>query len=241
MKTIKKVSESYIGDTPIATEINSSSTNDEVAGAKAVYDYGETLGKSEYSTTEQVVGTWTNGKPLYEIVKTGTVPTVTTDGTAVQSAFDIVTDKVDFAFIVSSFVAQSGNGSIWTMPYYNNDMRYVKSQVYYNGSQQSKRLQVTSSGTVYNGTTYYIVVRYTKTADTATRTLNANLQMNTGSLLDTGDRTELNELDGETLEKAQNVEETKQEEIKQETELEELTKANNETSGDTIEEKEVEA
>lgn len=38
MKTIKKVSESYVGDTPIATSISSSSTNDEVAGAKAVYD-----------------------------------------------------------------------------------------------------------------------------------------------------------------------------------------------------------
>ncbi len=38
MKTIKKVSESYVGDTPIATSITSSSTNDEVAGAKAVYD-----------------------------------------------------------------------------------------------------------------------------------------------------------------------------------------------------------
>lgn len=38
MKYIKKVSASYQGDTPIATSITSSSTNDEVAGAKAVYD-----------------------------------------------------------------------------------------------------------------------------------------------------------------------------------------------------------
>ena len=38
MKYIKKVSASYQGDTPIATSITSSSTNNEVAGAKAVYD-----------------------------------------------------------------------------------------------------------------------------------------------------------------------------------------------------------
>lgn len=41
MKYIKKVSASYQGDTPIATSITSSSTNDEVAGAKAVYDFSQ--------------------------------------------------------------------------------------------------------------------------------------------------------------------------------------------------------
>lgn len=51
MKYIKKVSASYQGDTPIATSITSSSTNDEVAGAKAVYDYGQTQLISFYNSS----------------------------------------------------------------------------------------------------------------------------------------------------------------------------------------------
>lgn len=39
MKTIKKVAEVFTGGNSIATSITSSSTNSEVAGAKAVYDY----------------------------------------------------------------------------------------------------------------------------------------------------------------------------------------------------------
>lgn len=56
----------------IATSITSSSTNTEVAGAKAVYD--ATL--DNYSTTEQVVGTWIDGKPLYEKAISFTAPYV---------------------------------------------------------------------------------------------------------------------------------------------------------------------
>lgn len=122
-----------------------------------------------YSTSEQVVGTWINGKPLYEKVITGTTPNVTTDGTSSSLAIDIIPDttKVDFAFIVSSFADQGSTGSTWTMPYYSDSMRYIKSSIYYNPntSSRTKRLQITSNGTAYNNCTYYCVVRYTKASD----------------------------------------------------------------------------
>ena len=148
----------------IATSISSTSTNSEVAGAKAVYDNSLDI----YSATERRIGTWINGKPLYERTISGTTPTVTTDGTAANSTADISSDKVDFGFILASFVDKGSTGSTWTTPYYSNAMNYVKTSLVYEAGVQSKRLQINSDGTAYNNATYYCIVRYTKTNDSGT-------------------------------------------------------------------------
>lgn len=117
---------------------------------------------ANYSTSEHIVGTWIDGKPLYEKVVTGTVPTVATDGTAVSATYDI-TNNIENVFIMTSFVNYSGGGSVWTLPFYNNDMYHLKSQIVKASNQ--RKIQLSSSGTVYNNSTFVIVVRYTKTTD----------------------------------------------------------------------------
>lgn len=56
MKYIKKVSASYQGDTPIATSITSSSTNDEVAGALAVYDENTFIETESFDESDATMG-----------------------------------------------------------------------------------------------------------------------------------------------------------------------------------------
>jgi len=120
-----------------------------------------------YSTSEHLVGTWIDGKPLYEKVVTGTSPTVTTDGTGVTSVFGIASN-IDRVFVPTAFVEYDGGNSVWTMPYYNNSMYFIKAQI--GKASGVKKLQITSNGTVYNNTTFICVIRYTKTTDT--RSLN---------------------------------------------------------------------
>lgn len=61
---------SLVANKPIVTTINSSSTNTDIPSAKAVYDNSLKV----YSTTEQRVGTWIGGNPLYQKTFTGTLP-----------------------------------------------------------------------------------------------------------------------------------------------------------------------
>lgn len=118
-----------------------------------------------YSTTERVVGTWTNGKPLYEKVITGTTPNVSTEGTSAHSEVEITeSTNIDECFITNAFVKYSNNNSIWSCPYYNNDMKFVKAQLT-RGSNQIWKTDLISNGTVYNNCSYKIIVNYTKTTD----------------------------------------------------------------------------
>lgn len=77
-----------VGTGDIATTIDSTSTNSQVAGAKAVYD--ATL--DNYSTTEQVVGTWTDGKPLYQQT---IIATYTLTSESLSQRYDLSSLNID--------------------------------------------------------------------------------------------------------------------------------------------------
>lgn len=145
-----------------ATTIPSSGSNDDIPTNNAVRNYVE-QNQANYSTTEKVIGTWTNGKPLYEKVIVEEAPNVTTDGTNVTKTSDLGSaNTIDFAFVKNSFVKLGG--SVWTCPYISGSGRSVKTQIT-TTSGGVTRLQMSSDGTVYNGSTFYSVVNYTKTAD----------------------------------------------------------------------------
>lgn len=196
----------------------------------------ETLTGETYSTTEQRVGTWIDGKPLYEQVLTGATPTVTSNGTSASEVADIgasTRNYVDKCFIIVAYVIYSNGQSVWTMPYYNNSMYYIKAQCYFSSDTNNWKIQVVSNGTVYNNSTYVVIVRYTKTADTATRSLNtlntASLNaslMNTGSLVGLGNTANLN--------LANSIIEPTKEEAEENTAEPTETTENNEGSGDFI-------
>ena len=147
----------------ISISISSTSTNSQVAGAKAVYD--ATL--DNYATTERVVGTWIDGKPLYEITIEINAPQVSSDGTE-KSVNGVISSNVDFAFIVGAYAKYNVSPyyTVWTMPYYNNSMRYIKSFTQIQDGT-TRIWQIASNGTAYNSCICYLIIRYTKTTDSA--------------------------------------------------------------------------
>ena len=130
------------------------SANDvEYSTGVSVEDKIDTI--SSYSTTEKVVGTWINGKPLYQsIVSCGALPNNTTKVTAHGiTGISKVVDITGYAF--------NGNDSI-PIPYFNAQNANVKVGLYANASNI-----IINSGSV-DMSSYsesYVTLRYTKTTD----------------------------------------------------------------------------
>ena len=112
----------------------------------------------EYSTTEQVVGAWIDGKPLYE--KTLTIET-TARADQTYNFSDIgIPENTDFLNIKYHYIANNGEvGSVWR----SDRMIY---RVFAN--KTSKTLTVAVGGSQPPVPfTNYITIYYTKTSDTA--------------------------------------------------------------------------
>lgn len=102
-----------------------------------------------YSTTEQVVGVWTDGTtPVYEKVCTGT-----TNGETAQ----VLVSGVD------KIISMSGHAGTYALPALNidNNRKYILVQV---GGSSGTDARLYASGSNYNGLPYEIVLRYTKSS-----------------------------------------------------------------------------
>lgn len=111
-----------------------------------------------HSTDEQVVGTWVNGKPLYQKTITTTAPTVATAGTYVVITVPHNVSNVDTIFTPCAFVKDNSNIARM-MPYTVNAGYQIKA----NPGRSS--IQFTSAIKDFNGCTCYITIQYTKTTD----------------------------------------------------------------------------
>lgn len=116
--------------------------------------YGMNFGGSlhTYSTTEQVVGTWVNGKPLYETtVSMGALP---------NNAWLTVNHGIsDIERIVSmdGYACRLSTGTFIPLPYVGSG------QVCLNASLTAVAIQTTSDRSGF--TESYLTIRYTKTTD----------------------------------------------------------------------------
>ena len=63
-------------------------------------------GSTSYSTTEQVVGTWIDGKPLYQKTYSGTTPSTTSYANIFS---DSVISKIDKGFIIWGSIFKEGD------------------------------------------------------------------------------------------------------------------------------------
>ena len=114
---------------------------------------------TDYSTTEKIIGTWIDGKPIYQKTFTGTI---TTKGDNV-----IVNDnKLNLIGIVNSYLTKDG----WTpiLPYLygtGSDLHYAIGFVQDDNKRISLNYTDIGSGDYYIGATYYITLQYTKTTD----------------------------------------------------------------------------
>lgn len=108
---------------------------------------GDNVRTEHYSTTEQVVGKWTDGKPIYRKVLTGTMSTSTT--------YTNITIDEYFENVVNVYGFIKKDSNFYPISYYN----YVTYYIY-----DSNKLRIGASGSSYKGD-YTITVEYTKTTD----------------------------------------------------------------------------
>lgn len=164
--------EQYSGNTPLSAEnlnqmqdnieeaipevidnLTSSSTSKALSAnqGKELKTYIEEL--NTYSTTEKIVGTWINGKPLYEKTITGTKIA----GTDLSIK---IADDVEYGFVVGGTM-MSASGRIYSVL-----DRYQDSSIFVRTSIHNNYLEVSSgSNASYSNGNIVAIVRYTKTTD----------------------------------------------------------------------------
>lgn len=157
MKRIKKVSQTV----PTSAQVvdgHSDSTTDS-------YSCNYVNGIMDYSTSEQVVGRWTNNKPLYRKVVDFNLPTVTQDGTYPNPSATTVGSNMDLAFIETIFstVISSTQKDFWYLPYVNDERQnrfYIRID-----NNNSATLYAYTNNIYWSGVSCKAIVLYTKTTD----------------------------------------------------------------------------
>jgi len=113
----------------------------------------------QYSTDEKIIGTWVDGKPIYQ-------KTISYDNSSSNPTIIDVTDLNIDRFIYYSFstgVSSEGYNQ-GTGPYYNSSSDYLN--VYLDTSQSSKlQLYIRRGDYWFKTKNGYITIQYTKTTD----------------------------------------------------------------------------
>ena len=126
---------------------------------------------NNYSTTEQRIGTWIDGKPLYQITIQDTMPTVTTEGTRVGKSIDVSTLSVENCVKIDGFVYSDGT-RIENVPinmfqnFYNGSYLYVFSEMESDlNSNILNHIFIATTRANLSGKLVYITIQYTKLTD----------------------------------------------------------------------------
>ena len=123
--------------------------------------------ENSYSTTEKIVGTWIDGKPLYQKTFIGTTPST------VNSSNNIpIGSSIDVGLIVSAFLDDNVGNSIPISPMTRNatDITNLRCLIMTNtSSAYPNTIQIrhfeTSSENIWLNVPVYITIQYTKTTD----------------------------------------------------------------------------
>ena len=111
-----------------------------------------------YSTEEQVIGTWIDGKPIYRRVINSTTPNVETDGTLVNKYMYITEYNVETMVTLRGVANISGvfaySGQVW------NDYSF-----YLNYDANEKCISVTLNRITWANQPLIVILEYTKTTD----------------------------------------------------------------------------
>ena len=110
---------------------------------------------TDYSTEEQVVGTWIDGKPLYQKTYVATSPSNNTDTKIIDLPESFNVKKVD------GFLLQAPNNVMPINSYYNSSS-YVSTYAQY---YPESGVRMMAANGQYQNKTCYITILYTKTTD----------------------------------------------------------------------------
>ena len=110
-----------------------------------------------YTTDERVVGTWINGKPIYQKTLSFTL-----DSEA-QNNIDVSNCNINRLIDVSGFLEQESGAYYNSVPmFFEGNATYTFNNTYFH--QATNQLRVTC-GTGYANKSGYITIKYTKTTD----------------------------------------------------------------------------
>ena len=119
----------------------------------------------KYSTNEQIVGTWIDGKPIYQKTITGTT---NSSSDPLYLATGII--SIDKVINIEAAVCQAGDtyvfNNFWTNAVSSNTVLGFKVAATKNSHPTiPNNLIITASHSNYQGCPFYITIQYTKTTD----------------------------------------------------------------------------
>lgn len=117
---------------------------------------------NNYSLEEQKVGTWIDGKPIYQQTIKNTMPTVTTNGQFVSKSIDF-NHNIDFVVKLEGILI---DGSKLSIPLNVDVGNNTFNCIFYSVNENS--INVRQNLITWNNCDMYITIQYTKTTDTAT-------------------------------------------------------------------------
>ena len=117
-----------------------------------------------YSTTEKVIGCWTDGRPIYQKLISYLMPEVTTDGVRVVGSPVSIGASIQECVGIKGLLRIGTTTDTSNFIEYNN--RFVRAVVSNNTASSNKNtLIVTSSAQQFNNQVCYFIIQYTKTTD----------------------------------------------------------------------------
>lgn len=119
--------------------------------------------ENEYSTTEKVIGTWIDGKPLYQKTYQLTFGSIT-DNTNTTVSEDISSLNTEFCKVGEAQFIDADNGcspiSSW---YSSNNFYFLRAWIANDGA--TKMLKISSNRQYYSNKPVFITIQYTKTSN----------------------------------------------------------------------------
>ena len=146
----------------LGTEVVNSLDGNETTKAPSVQAVNNKFNEiSTYSTEEKVIGTWINGKKLYE--KTIYINTGSTADTDVVIA-NLNIDNIEYLKIKDGSIFSNNNW--WDVNFYYSNTIYAATYI------RPEENAIKGKYGSYILGTGYITINYTKTTDSATKTIN---------------------------------------------------------------------
>ena len=115
----------------------------------------------KYSTSEQIVGEWIDGKPIYQKTFQITVPS-TTDGNMVDGVYDVLDLNIDKCIYVMGRALLSSGNNITLAPYNSTVSGYF---IKGNADLHENKIRLYTNASAFSDLTYDVTIQYTKTTD----------------------------------------------------------------------------
>ena len=131
------------------------------------FKYGD---PNEYSTTEKIVGSWIDGKPLYQKTITYTMPTISTDGTRTVGTYTSTGTTIKTVVDIQA-IAYNSSGAYYELlnradkleEATNPNRKYSRLFVMTNSASSNKNtVCIAANDSAFSGATAYITIKYTK-------------------------------------------------------------------------------